>query len=257
MGCIFLNKGNFLFKNPTHQISDSFLKGVRVSVSLIVAFFIISFAQGLLAFCNGLTFFESFLMMSCIFAAPTQNYLMDNMDMPLWLCAFNILLMNFKFFLMSAVLLAKWPLHQKTKGLSLSLITSGTYLLSLSYEKQEKPWTFFLGLGLSVYCISLISNALGYLTADYCVSFRTFLEIISHMVIPLHFICIIVKRQDDLVMIIASCFSIFCCFFINNFIDKKFNILSWILISSCFLLYEIFRSKQLGLNSKDPLDQIV
>lgn len=221
--------------------------GVESSVPVSISFAIIFCAQGILSCDNGLSFWQSVCLTAGIFAAPTQAYIIENMDMPIWAVGINVCILNFKFFLMSTVLVALWNTRRSLAIPAAYCLTSSTYLVAVIQKKIKNPWAFFIGLAVTTYIVAISSTALGYYLCAHAIHLKSFLMVITHCVVPIHFVALTVKRKEEPTILILTMLGLVASSLLIHVYPKSFNILIWIMIAGiCVLIEEKRHAKKLN-----------
>jgi predicted branched-subunit amino acid permease len=223
---------------PNHSRNASLKEGLKSSVPVALAFGIIFFSLGLMANAKNLEYWEAILLTATIFAGPSQSYVVDNQSLPLWTIAINILLLNFRFLLMSTLIVSLWQKRRLLAVPSLYFLTSGTYLISVVQKNIKDPWAFYITLAVTSYVVAVVSTAIGYHAWNVASDYKSILNLIAHIVIPIHFVCLTLKRKDAPVAMIATFIGFLVPLLFGGLIPKQGYIFVWILIAGLCVYYE-------------------
>lgn len=235
-----------------------FHDGIGSALPIAVAFSVIFFSQGLLSYAEGLTATQAIALTIGIFAAPTQNYIIDNMTMPLWMLLINVFLLNFKFFLMASIMVAFWKSREKLVLPAIYMLTSSSYLVAIVKKHIHNPIAFFIGLAATTYVVAITCTALGFFVAEHARHMARFLSIIAHVVVPLHFACLTMKRKHEPVVIALSMAGFFLPPLLIQVMPKTMNTLVWFAIAGFFVWLDDTKEKQKNAKEIDTsLDPIV
>ncbi|UWW96850.1 MAG: hypothetical protein NMK33_05385 [Candidatus Cardinium sp.] len=219
-------------------------------------------------------------MSAIIFSVPLQSLVLTVND--LTIVSINALLLNFKFLLMSAMLLSIWnhghnlhakevpdqasnpsnPIEQtlleqtlhKKSGLtfiskllkklkymiSLHFLCSSTYMVSMTRPDKDN-WSFYLGVSIPSYITAIIATVLRFLTFDIAYDCRYILKNAAHIVLPIHFLCLTIKRKQEKRVILATYLGILLSPLVTRL--GMFSIFAWLIIAT--LIY-LVKYKQCG-----------
>lgn len=194
-------------------------------------------ALGILGHAKGFSLFKMLSMSAIIFAVPLQALVINNHDLPIFAIAVNALILNFKFLLMTAALI---PLWYKRKLIipSLHFICSSTYMVCLVEKDVEDPWLFYLGVAIPSYITAIMATGLGYFLWQAGANCQSFLHALAHIVLPVHFTCLTMKRRKEIVPIVATCSGILMTPLLSKFFSAPVLILFWIAIAGIFVTLE-------------------
>jgi predicted branched-subunit amino acid permease len=149
---------------PVLDAKSVFYTGLRDSITFGVAFIFLYLSIGLLGATQGLSLFETMSTTLFIFSTPLQFLLVQNHG-DFWLLVPSILAMNARFLLMSGTLS---PAFKETKNtwimLGTILICPSVFTACVGYFKthQRHAFTYFLGVGLPIWGVSLLCTYLGH-----------------------------------------------------------------------------------------------
>lgn len=206
-------------------------QGIKSSLPICVAFFLCFSSLGLLAHAKELSFIEATLLTATIFAGPSQTFVINNHDLSLWAVALNIIILNFKFILMSALIVPLWQKRKRLTIPALYFMCSSAYLVCSIKKNIKDPWSFYVGLVFTSYCVAVLSTMIGYKAWDTLVDTRVFLSALAHIVLPTHFTCLTIKRKGELFAIGATLLGILLTPILTSLIGKPFLILAWFLFA--------------------------
>jgi predicted branched-subunit amino acid permease len=188
-------------------ISGSFLQGVRAAVPVWIAFIPSSFALGLAAKAYGFRMEEIVLMSALVYAGPAQYAVLE--PLAEGRAALQILiatvLMNLRFLPMSATMAPYFRGVTWTRLLWAShFISASSFVLPyVRFQQQakdsasggsasktsEENLSFFLGIGMTAWCVWVAGTALGYWAA---LTIPPGFEEIFKFILPAYFACILV-----------------------------------------------------------------
>ncbi|MES2253098.1 MAG: AzlC family ABC transporter permease [Pseudomonadota bacterium] len=209
----------------------SFTLGLYGSIPICIAFTLLFSSLGLLSNAKGLTLLEATVLTATIFAGPSQVFVMDNQDLSLWALALNIFVLNFKFVLMSAMILPLWPHGKRFKVPALYFMCSSAYLVHSTRKNVADSWSYYMGVVSASYIVAILFTAVGYLAWDAALNHRSFLNALAHIVLPAHFVCLIVKRKAEPMIIVMSLVGILATPMLEAYIGKQLLILAWFFIA--------------------------
>jgi predicted branched-subunit amino acid permease len=205
--------------------------GIKNSLPICVAFLLCFSSLGLLAHAKNLSFIEATLLTATIFAGPSQTFVINNNDLSLWAVALNIIILNFKFILMSALIVPLWQKRKRLAIPALYFMCSSAYLVCSVKKDTKDPWSFYIGLVFTSYCIAVLATMIGYKAWDILTDTRTFLSALAHIVLPTHFICLTVKRKGELFALATTLLGIFLTPALTLLIGKHLLILAWFFLA--------------------------
>lgn len=218
----------------------AFLQGARVSYPIYIAFVLMFGSLAMLAHSAGVSLGETMLMTGLIFAVPLQALLIENPDFSLWAAGIAALVLNFKFMLMSAVVLPLWHKQHMLKIASLQFMTSSTYMFCMASKKVEDRWSFYLGVALPAYCIALLSTLAGYYLWQVGVQYRSFFNALAHIILPIYFLCLTLTRKEEQWVLFATLLGLFLTPIATPIIGKKALILLWLIIAVLLTTFNRF-----------------
>jgi predicted branched-subunit amino acid permease len=222
----------------------SFIDGLYGSIPICLAFTLLYSSLGLMGNASQLSLFETTFLSATIFAGPSQVFVMDNQDLSLWVLILNIFVLNFKFVLMSSMILPYWQHRKRLKIPGLYFMCSSAYLVCVTKNDVKDPWSYYMGVVLISYVIAVVFTILGYIAWDKAADYRTFLNAIAHIVLPIHFVCLIIKRKKEHIIVATSLFGIAATPVLENYIGKQMLILAWFSIAfMCVFIEDKFKQK--------------
>ena len=209
----------------------SFTDGLYGSIPICVAFTLLFSSLGLLANSHGLTLLESATLTATVFAGPAQVFVMENKDLSLWVLALNIFVLNFKFVLMSAMAIPLWNQGKRLKVPALYFMCSSAYLVCSTQKNVKDPWSYYMGVVIAAYIVAIAFTIVGHMAWDAALDCRKFLNALAHIVLPTHFVCLIVKRKVEPMILAISLLGILATPLLEMYISKQLLILAWFLIA--------------------------
>ncbi len=218
--------------------NQSALDGMRSSYPICLAIALLFFSLGTLANLGGLSLAQAVVMTMGIFAAPLQAFIIDNQDISIWATVVNSVILNFKFLLMSAALVPLWPKLNIRSLPALHLITSSIYMVCNSHRNIKDPWSFYLGLAVPCYITATLATILGYLTWTMAADYQPFLSALARIVLPVHFVCLTIKRKGERTILIATLLGLIMSLFLSPLVGKHLLIIVWLFTSFLILTME-------------------
>ncbi|PZT47793.1 branched-chain amino acid ABC transporter permease [Helicobacter valdiviensis] len=180
------------------RMKNYFIDGLKDSAIFGVSFIFLYLSIGANGYANSLSFFETLSTTLFVFSTPLQFLLVQSYHEGYILIPL-ILAMNARFLLMSATL-APYFKNQSIFRLSLSsiIICPSVFSGCISYFKKSSshPFAYFLGLGIPIWLVSLLSTAIGYETGSSLNSPQ--LKEIIALVLPLQFTGLAAKHYPNL-----------------------------------------------------------
>lgn len=222
----------------------SFIDGLYGSTPICIAFTLLFSSLGLMANAHGLTLYEATILTATVFAGPSQVFVMENQDLSLWLLALNIFVLNFKFVLMSAMIIPYWQKKKRWNVPALYFMCSSAYLVCSTKKNTKDSWSYYLGVVIAAYIVAIVFTAIGHIAWDAALDGRKFLNALAHIVLPTHFICLIVKRKAEPMIIAMSLLGIIAAPILEAYIGKQFLLLAWFLIAFTCMFAEDFIQKK-------------
>lgn len=184
---------------------NSFLEGLRDSIPLVISFIFVFFAIGQLQNKAGLDVFQSLVLTLLIFASPAQLVIAKMIPQGEWFPALiAVCVINFRFFLMSALLL---PYFQKQSKLliltALFTLSGSTFTVAFIKikEGEEHPFAYFLGVSCSSFLTAAVATIAGFFMTQ---SLPEEIEMLLSMVIPIHFTMLIAKSSEKIGFVLAA-----------------------------------------------------
>lgn len=222
----------------------SFIDGLYGSVPICIAFTLLFSSLGLLANAHGLTLLEATVLTATVFAGPSQVYVMENQDLSLWVLALNIFVLNFKFVLMSAMVLPFWKMGKRLKVPALYFMCSSAYLVCTTSKNVKDSWSYYMGIVIAAYIVAVVFTAIGHITWDAALDYRKFLNALAHIVLPVHFICLVVKRKAEPMILVMAFVGIIAAPILETYIGKQSLLLAWFFIAFACVHVEDFIQKK-------------
>jgi predicted branched-subunit amino acid permease len=187
--------------------SKSFRQGVKAAVPVWIAFIPSSFALGMAAKGYGLGMEEIVLMSALVYAGPAQYAVVE--PLAEGRAALQILiatvLMNLRFLPMSAAMAPYFRRVGRVRLLWAShFISASSFVLPyVRFQQEEKEsalggvasktsdenLSFFLGIGMTAWCVWVAGTAAGYWAA---LSIPAGFEEVFKFILPAYFACILV-----------------------------------------------------------------
>lgn len=222
----------------------SFTDGLKASAPICLAFIFLFSSLGLLSNANNLSLVNSVLLSATIFAGPIQAFVINNQDASLWVVALNTFVLNFKFVLMSSMTILFWNQSKRYKVPGLFFMCSSAYLVCSAQKNVKDRWSFYIGVVLMAYFVSVLSTALGFLVWDMAVDFRSLLDALAHIVLPIHFVCLTVKRKKEKVILWLTLLGCVAAPLLERLVDRGLLIIVWFAIAFvCVVLEEKWKQK--------------
>lgn len=216
---------------------DSFKSGVSHSYPICIAFGFMYSALGMLGHAKGLSIYKMVVMSATIFAVPLQALVINNQELTIITTMLNAFILNFKFLLMSSVLIPLW--HRKILTIpSLHFICNSTYMVCAVEKEVKEPWSFYVGVSLPSYISAIIATIFGYLLWEVGTDYQFFLQALAHIVLPIHFICLTMKRKKEIFSVAATILGIIMTPMLLPIIGSKFTILTWLIVAGLLIIVE-------------------
>lgn len=186
--------------------SSAFLQGVRAAVPVWIAFIPSSFALGMAAKAYGLGMDEIVSMSALVYAGPAQYAVVEPLaaGKPTLQILIATVLMNLRFLPMSAAMAPYFRGVKRSRLLWAShFISASSFVLpyvrfqkedqklgaaASTAESAEEHLSFFLGIGMTAFCVWVAGTAVGYWAA---VRMPPGLEEAFKFILPAYFACII------------------------------------------------------------------
>jgi predicted branched-subunit amino acid permease len=202
--------------------SASFRQGVRAAVPVWIAFVPSSFALGIAAKELGLRWEEIVLMSALVYAGPAQYAVVEPLaaGKPALQILIATVLMNLRFLPMSAAMAPYFRRVKRTRLLWAShFISASSFVLPyVRFQREGKEAAaagrgekasednldFFLGIGMTAFCVWVAGTAAGYWAA---LGMPPGLEELFKFVLPGYFACIIaieLRERTGAIVFIAS-----------------------------------------------------
>ena len=216
---------------------NSFIDGIKHSYPVCIAFLFIFSSIGMLGHAENFNLVQMLIMSITIFAGPSQALIINNYDIPILALAINAFILNFKFILMSSVLLPLWRRSTMTIP-SLHFICSSTYMVCSVAKDVKDPWLFYLGVGIPSYFIAILATASGYMLWQIGTDHQTFLHALAHIVLPVHFTCLTMKRKKEKMAIAATGTGFVLTPILSQLVNPYFMVVIWIIIAGLFVIGE-------------------
>ncbi|TGZ98240.1 AzlC family ABC transporter permease [Rodentibacter pneumotropicus] len=177
--------------------NKSFNAGLKDSISFGLAFIFLYVPIGALSASQGLGLSEVMATSIFIFSTPLQFMLIQSYGAGISLIPI-ILALNSRFILMSSALSGYFKnISYRRIFLSSVLIVPSVFSACISKfkNKEEDYFLYFLGVGLPIYFVSVLSTFIGYYTGSE-ISSPLFYEIVK-IVLPLQFTALAAKHWPD------------------------------------------------------------
>lgn len=177
--------------------NKSFNAGLKDSISFGLAFIFLYVPIGALGASQGLGLSEVMATSIFIFSTPLQFMLIQSYGAGISLIPI-ILALNSRFILMSSALSGYFKnISYRKIFLSSILIVPSVFSACMSRfkNKEEDYFLYFLGVGLPIYVVSVLSTFIGYYTGSE-ISSPLFYEIVK-IVLPLQFTALAAKHWPD------------------------------------------------------------
>ena len=210
---------------------DDLKSGIQSAVPICIAFLLLYSSLGLLAHAKDLSLIEAVFLTATIFAGPAQTFIINNQDLSLWAIALNTIVLNFKFILMSAMIIPLWQKKKRFAIPGLYFMCSSAYLVCSVKKDIKDPWSFYIGLVVIIYIIALLSTIIGYNAWNTSDQTRIFLNALAHIVLPTHFICLTVKRKDEWVILGTTLLGILLTPYLLTIFGKQLIIIAWVFLA--------------------------
>lgn len=224
-----------IFMNIIHK--PSFKSGIQHSYPICIAFSLMYAALGMMGHAKGISLGKMVAMSATIFAVPLQALVINNQELTVLTTIINAFILNFKFLLMSAVLIPLWKRKFLTIP-SLHFICNSTYMVCAVEEQAQEPWSFYLGVSIPSYIIAILATFLGYGLWEIGSDFQSFLHALAHIVLPIHFVCLTLKRKKDKFIVFTTLLGFVATPFLISLIGAKVTVLAWLLCASVIVLIE-------------------
>lgn len=237
---------NIIICSVRESIVDkkSFIDGLYGSIPICIAFTLLFSSLGLLANAHGLTLCEATVLTATVFAGPSQVFVMENKDLSLWLLALNIFVLNFKFVLMSAMVLPFWKMGKRLKVPALYFMCSSAYLVCSTSKNTKDSWSYYMGVVIAAYIVAVVFTVIGHMAWDAALDYRKFLNALAHIVLPAHFVCLVVKRKTEPMILVMALAGIIATPILEAYIGKQFLLLAWFFIAFACVQVEGFIQKR-------------
>ena len=230
------------------------LKGFRAgmidSIGVGISFVFLFVSTGALCVASHLSFWQSILMTALIFAAPLQIIILQHIGAAspeLWLVFVLSLLVNFRFFLMTAAFFPYFK-HQRTSHLLMGLFGLSASSFAISFpEFKNNPrvnhFQYYLGSMLVCYVTGVISTGIGFELAHSIQS--PYLMAILAMILPINFTLLTAKYWPKFKPIIITLLG-FVLFPIVHSLAPQLALLILPLVLAAVLMgYDHIQRKQL------------
>jgi predicted branched-subunit amino acid permease len=216
---------------------DSFKSGVLHSYPICIAFTFMYSALGMLGHAKGLSLSKLVVMSATIFAVPLQALVINNQELTIVTTVINSFILNFKFLLMSSVLIPLW--HRKALTIpSLHFICNSTYMVCSIEKEVKEPWSFYIGVSLPSYVSAIVATIFGYMLWDIGSNYQSFLQALAHIVLPIHFICLTMKRKKEMFVIAATVLGLVMTPVLLPVIGNQLTIVAWLIFAGILIMIE-------------------
>lgn len=214
-----------------------FIDGIRHSYPVCIAFALMFAAIGMLGHAKGFGLSKMLIMSATIFAVPLQALVINNYHVPLLVLAINAAILNSRILLMSSVLVSKWRKRLMTIP-SLHFVCSSTYMVSTVEKDLDDPWLYYLGVALPAYVVAIIATGCGYMFWQIGAQYQSILNALAHIVLPVHFTCLTLKRKKDKFAILATAAGIMLAPILLKILNLKITAVIWILLAAALVICE-------------------
>lgn len=211
--------------------TKSFIDGLYGSIPICIAFTLLFSSIGLMGNAHGLTLAETTILTATVFAGPSQVFVMENQNLSLWILTLNIFILNFKFVLMSAMIIPFWQKKKRWNIPALYFMCSSAYLVCSTKKNTKDSWSYYIGVVIAAYIVAIVFTIIGHIAWDAALDGRKFLNALAHIVLPTHFICLIVKRKAEPMIVTMSLLGIVATPILEAYIGKQFLLLAWFFIA--------------------------
>lgn len=226
---------------------ETFLKGVRDSMPIVVAFFFIFLSVGALSNQHHLSIVQAICMTIFVFAAPFQAILLQ-MTHQEWIfltAIFGAFIVNFRFFMMSTALLPYFKDESLLKILlMIPMLSASTFAVSYTKFKNEDQFNhfyYYFGVAFTSYFFAILSTGLGYLVAKDLDS--GYLMLLISMVLPIHFSALTALNWPKLLPILATLLG-FLCTPLVNIAFPKLGLLLGPMLAGCITFIAVSHIKK-------------
>lgn len=228
------------YKLNKYLNKESFVSGVANSFSVCLSFALMFFSLGMLTAAQKISLFKCLFMTFSLFAVPLQALILDRKDLTLLSVALSAFIINFKFFPISSKLVSSWKNLTLVKKMNLYFICTRTNMVSVHEKNKACNWSYLWGIA------SKLSNG-----SSYCLPWlfslgsfpeqKKFLEAFAHIVLPVHFICLTMKRKAPVMPVIITFIGICMTPLLVAIFGKKFLIFSWLIVAGILLTRVAFK----------------
>lgn len=143
-------------------------EGVVAGLPLVIGYFPVAVAFGILAKTTGISLMESFLFSFFVFAGASQFMALNLLAVGAGVgqIILTTLLVNFRHFLMSASLTTRITKDMKKWVLLIAFGVTDEVFSVVSFKEEELTTKFILGLQLTSYPSWVIGSVVGYLVGE-------------------------------------------------------------------------------------------
>lgn len=115
---------------------------------------------------------------------------------------------------------------------------STAYLVCSTQKNIKDPWSFYIGVVLTAYFVSVLSTALGFLAWDMAVNFRSLLNALAHIVLPIYFVCLTVKREKEKSILWLTLLGCVATPLLESLVGRELLIIVWFAIAFVCVVIE-------------------
>lgn len=101
-----------------------------------------------------------------------------------------------------------------------------------------------MGVVIAAYVVAVVFTVIGHMAWDAALDYRKFLNALAHIVLPAHFVCLIVKRKTEPMILVMALAGIIATPILEAYIGKQFLLLAWFFIAFACVYVEDFIQKR-------------
>ncbi|MDO6709016.1 AzlC family ABC transporter permease [Photobacterium sp. 1_MG-2023] len=205
-------------------------RGLIDSIPVMISFFFMFSAIGSTYQKNGIPMLESFLGTAFIFAAPLQISGMELIQNGLIYSGILLtIVINFRFILMSFIILEKFPGVERWKIYpSMIMFSASTYAVTTSYVNSigrndgKVNFHYYLSVGIPCYVVAVVSTVFGYLASEY-INYESLKDTIN-LIIPINFFLMALKDEKNKLALVSTLSGIVLAPVLNSLGNSLFEI---------------------------------
>ncbi|HMQ57349.1 MAG TPA: AzlC family ABC transporter permease [Rhizobiaceae bacterium] len=191
------------------ETQREFLKGMRSSITVVVAALPFGILFGALAVKNGMSATEAVLMSATIYAGASQMVGIDLFGKQIapWVVVLSIFAVNFRHVLYSAVIgrhFARWSMAQQAVGFFFLVDPQFAEAEKRQAETGRIPFAWFMGMALPIYVLWIIEAWIG---AQFGALIENPRALGLDFLLPIYFLGLVMgfrKRAHWLPVVLAS-----------------------------------------------------